>query len=98
MLQQLRNPDTVLHVRLAPGDLLDMCGVHEETGEVVFQRVEHPLPIDARAVLPRAHTPPHHSTPVPPTPGASARGGGSQSCSTSRSPTVVPNVCTCCSA
>src|SRR5215831_7099195 len=50
MLQQLRNPDTVLHVCLAPRDLLDVRGVHEQTGEVALERVEHRLPEHARAL------------------------------------------------
>src|SRR5262249_2386165 len=45
-----RDPDAVIAVGLAPWDLLDMRGVHEQTGEVVLQRVEHRFPVNAGAL------------------------------------------------
>src|SRR5262249_40025607 len=45
-----RDPDAVIAVGLAPWDLLDMRGVHEQTGEVVLQRVEHGFPENAGAL------------------------------------------------
>jgi hypothetical protein len=44
MLQQLRDPRAVLHIRLPSRDLMDMDGVDQQAREALFQHVEHRFP------------------------------------------------------
>src|ERR1700741_5372980 len=47
VLQKLRDPLTVLRVRLAPGNCLDVLGVCQNDLEVTFENVPYRLPINA---------------------------------------------------
>ena len=48
VLQKLRDPLTVLRVRLAAGNCLDMLGVCQNDLKMTFENVPHTLPINAR--------------------------------------------------
>jgi hypothetical protein len=47
MRQQIGDPGRIVHVALAPGYPLDMCGVGQDLLETPFQHVPDRLPIDA---------------------------------------------------
>jgi hypothetical protein len=50
VLQQLRDPRTILDVGFPTRDLLDVGGIHQQAREGLLQRVEHGFPINARAL------------------------------------------------
>jgi hypothetical protein len=50
VLEQLGDPDAVLEVGLAAGDLGDLGGVGEDTGEGLLEGVEDRPPVDPRAL------------------------------------------------
>lgn len=45
VLQQVRDPDAVLHVRLATGDLGNVRGVRQHAGHRLFEDIEHRFPV-----------------------------------------------------
>ena len=50
MLQQLGEPDAVLHVGLAAGDFLDVQGVDQQATHGLFEDIEDGLPVHAGAL------------------------------------------------
>src|SRR2546426_1048038 len=50
VLQQLGEPDAILHVGFPAGDLLDVGGVDQHTGHGLFEHVVDGLPVDAGAL------------------------------------------------
>jgi hypothetical protein len=45
--QQITNPISITHVRLLSGYSLDVVGVHEQDGTVVFEQIEDRPPVDS---------------------------------------------------